>query len=544
MGAVMDFMLNLGSNFITEKYEDKRLQEKMRLRLAEYIDRKCKENEFCSMAEEIDFQRIADYIKSELIDDARVRFFGNNHEREVARQTIMSKTKAYAKAQTSLGEQRAIKLVNDALKILRTFFERNMPDESRFLAATIVESIDESSDTLGNKLSSTIDANVHLAREGNFEEVRKNITEIEQSISVEHCLFPDYGFRYEDGSLKSVPLNDEAAQKSPPGFLMKCRNIRLGDEPLSVIDSNAIRRSYWHQKSIEFDCRSATKLLGNIPDPIQEEAKRITGSHIIMKPKPFPPAFPCSIFSDSVCLMDYTLMRIKERRDDGKIVFTNEEHEHREYSVVVTFDPQFKTFDFSIELPSPSNALRLKQGKFLRAINNGERIKIKHLDKNAVLFEGGLRNSKVIVDDDDLLFLERVVAVEEYFHVKFDLPDEFDVEQQQMLDHFYSLITEGKYTGGWRSLSVTFDVSGKIDKADMITQDGEFSLQYSGELYGTLMGQELSLKIKRVIEHASLLNPEKARKTAELLEDGDPWKVEFIPSMGYESIRYIDYLTQ
>ena len=544
MGAVMDFMINLGSNFITEKCEDKRLQEKMRSRLAEYIDRKRKENEFCSLAEEIDFQKIADYIQNELTDDARVRLFGNVQEREEARQMIISKTRAYAKAKTSLGEQRAIKLVNDALKKLRTFFERNMSDESRFLAATVVDDITSELDELGNKLGTTIDANVRLAREGNFEEVRKNISEIEQSISVEHCLFPDYGFRYEAGLLKSVPLNDEAEKKSPPGFLMKCRNIRLGDEPLSVIDSNAIRRSYRHQKSIEFDCTSATKLLGNIPDPIQEEAKRITGSHIIMKPKPFPPAFPCSIFSDSVCLMDYTLMRMKERRDDGKIVFTNEEHEHREYSVVFTFDPQFKTFDFSIEIPSPNNALRLKQGKFLRAINNGERIKIKHLDKNAVLFDGGLRSSEVIVDDDDILFLERVIALEEYFHVKFHLPDELDVEEQQMLDHFYSLITEGKYTGGWRSLSVTFDVSGKIDNTDIITQDSEFSLQYSGELYGTLMGQELSLKIKRVIEHASLLNPEKARKTAELLEDGDPWKVDFTPSKGYESIRYIDYLTQ
>lgn len=544
MGAVMDFMINLGSNFITEKCEDKRLQEKMRSRLAEYIDRKRKENWFCSMAEEIDFQEIADYIQNELIDDARVRLLGNDQEREEARQMIISKTRAYAKAKTSLGEQRAIKLVNDALKILRTFFERNMPDESKFLAATVVDDITSELDELGKKLGTTIDANVRLAREGNFEEVRKNITEIEQSISVEHCLFPGYGFRYEAGSLKSVPLNDEAAKKSPPGFMMKCRNIRLGDEPLSVIDSNAIRRSYWYQKSIEFDCTSATKLLGNIPDPIQEEAKRITGSHIIMKPKPFPPAFPCSIFSDSLCLMDYTLMRMKERRDDGKIVFTNEEHEHREYSVAFTFDPQFTTFYFSIELPSPSNALRLKQGKFLRAINNGDRIIIKHLDKNAVLFEGNLRNSEVVVDDDDILFLERVVALAEYFHVKFDVPDELDVEEQQMLDHFYSLITEGKYTGGWRSLSVTFDVSGKIDNTDIITQDSEFSLQYSGELYGTLMGQELSLKIKRVIEHASLLNPEKARKTAELLEDGDPWKVDFTPSKGYESIRYIDYLTQ
>lgn len=542
MGAVTDFMINLGSNFITEKYEDKRLQEKMRLRLAEYIDRKRKENWFCSMAEEIDFQEIADYIQNELIDDARVRLFGNDQEREEARQMIISKTRAYAKAKTSLGEQRAIKLVNDALKKLRTFFERNMSDESRFLAATVVDDITSELDELGNKLGTTIDANVRLAREGNFEEVRKNISEIEQSISVEHCLFPDYGFRYEAGLLKSVPLNDEAEKKSPPGFLMKCRNIRLVDEPLSVIDSNAIRRSYRHQKSIEFDCTSATKLLGNIPDPIQEEAKRITGSHIIMKPKPFPPAFPCSIFSDSVCLMDYTLMRMKERRDDGKIVFTNEEHEHREYSVVFTFDPQFKTFYFSIELPSPNNALRLKQGKFLRAINNGERIKIKHLDKNAVLFEGDLRSSKVIVDDDDILFLERVVALEEYFHVKFDLPDELDVEEQQMLDHFYSLVTEGKYTGGWRSLSVTFDVSGKIDIDT--AQDAEFTLEYSCEFYGVLMGQELSLRIKRVIDHASLLNPEKAKRTAELLEDGDPWKVDFIPSKGCTSIRYIDFLTQ
>lgn len=173
MGAVMDFMINLGSNFITEKCEDKRLQEKMRSRLAEYIDRKRKENEFCSLAEEIDFQKIADYIQNELTDDARVRLFGNVQEREEARQMIISKTRAYAKAKTSLGEQRAIKLVNDALKKLRTFFERNMSDESRFLAATVVDDITSELDELGNKLGTTIDANVRLAREGNFEEVRK-----------------------------------------------------------------------------------------------------------------------------------------------------------------------------------------------------------------------------------------------------------------------------------------------------------------------------------------------------------------------------------
>ena len=40
MVALTDFMINLGSNFIMEKCEDKRLQEKMRLRLEEYIDRK------------------------------------------------------------------------------------------------------------------------------------------------------------------------------------------------------------------------------------------------------------------------------------------------------------------------------------------------------------------------------------------------------------------------------------------------------------------------------------------------------------------------
>lgn len=165
----MDFIINLGSNFITEKYEDKRLQEKMLSRLAEYIDRKRKENEFCSMAEEIDFQEIADYIQNELIDDVRARLFGNKQEREEARQTIMSKTAAYAKAKTGLGEQRAIKLVNDALKILRTFFERNISDESRFLAATVVDDITSELDELGNKLGTTIDANVCLAREGNFE---------------------------------------------------------------------------------------------------------------------------------------------------------------------------------------------------------------------------------------------------------------------------------------------------------------------------------------------------------------------------------------
>ena len=48
-----------------------------------------------------------------------------------------------------------------------------MSDESRFLAATVVDDITSELVELGNKLGTTIDANVRLAREGNFEEVRK-----------------------------------------------------------------------------------------------------------------------------------------------------------------------------------------------------------------------------------------------------------------------------------------------------------------------------------------------------------------------------------
>ena len=85
---------------------------------------------WCTVDEEVDFQALAEHIRSELIEDAELRFFGSTDERRTARDTILSKTRQYARANTSLAESRAIKMVDTSLNILLVFSEKTFPGSS------------------------------------------------------------------------------------------------------------------------------------------------------------------------------------------------------------------------------------------------------------------------------------------------------------------------------------------------------------------------------------------------------------------------------
>lgn len=138
MGVIKDALLDIGVEIIKNRYKDFKLRKAMEDRLEQYLDRQQKLNRVCTFDEEIDFQALAEYIRSELIEDAELRFFGSTDERRTARDTILSKTKQYARANTSLAESRAVKMVDTSLNILRVFFRKNVPWEQRFMAAEML----------------------------------------------------------------------------------------------------------------------------------------------------------------------------------------------------------------------------------------------------------------------------------------------------------------------------------------------------------------------------------------------------------------------
>lgn len=335
MEVFKDALLDIGVEITKNRYKDFKLRKAMENRLEQYLDRQQKLNCVCTVDEEIDFQALAEYIRSELIEDAELRFFGSTDERRTARDTILSKTKQYARANTSLAGSRAVKMVDTSLNILRVFFRKNVPWKQRFMAAEIVDEVnghtdealenvsgqlDDLSEKLDGLCVGSVDANVRLAKEGKLDQVRENMLAIQQSITPQHPLFPDYGYAFSDGHMYSKPLTADAKEKYPSKFHIKFDHVTFGDEQYERINAQTIQRAIRLQRDIVLNGVVVEKWLGSKLDPIQDEAKAITGTDLVIKPAPFPPAQPYSISIGGTTYFDYVLLRTKEILDNGNIL--------------------------------------------------------------------------------------------------------------------------------------------------------------------------------------------------------------------------------
>lgn len=558
MGKIKDELFDTGVEIIKNRYKDYKLCRSMEERLEQYLDRQQKLNQVCTVDEEIDFQRLAEYIRSELIEDAKQRFFGNTEERRTARNTILSKTRQYARANTSLAENRAIKMMDASLNILRTFFRKNVSWEQRFMAAEIADEINGHTDEVLEKVSGqlndlsekidalyagSVDANIKLAKEGNLDKVRENMLTIQQSITPQHPLFPDYGYAFSDGHLFSKPLTADAREKYPSKFHIKFDRVTFGDEQYCGINAQTIQRANRLQREIVLNGVVVEKWLGPILDPIQDEAKAITGTDLVIKPAPFPPAQPYSISIGGTTYFDYVLFRTKEILDNGNIVLTNEEQINRSFDIRFILNPDMRDFTTQFKPKTKSNTDMLKNLLLLKAVKSGKKLTVKSLESGELIFEGIAQSTDLEPDETVIELLKKVVVVEEYLGAPLNLPDELSPEDCRGLDYVYDLVSGKEHNEKYLEFSASFTLGAKITNTDKIADGSVFSIEFMAERdVRDFLGQTFKLPIKRKIDGAKFKDVEKAKKLAELLEAGDTLKLDFVPADGYDAIQFIDTL--
>lgn len=558
MGKIKDELFDTGVEIIKNRYKDYNLCRSMEERLEQYLDTQQKLNQVCTVDDEIDFQRLAEYIRSELIEDAKQRFFGNTEERRTARNTILSKTRQYARANTSLAENRAIKLMDTSLNILRTFFRKNVSWEQRFMAAEIADEInghtDEALENVSGQLDDlsekidglcvgSVDANVRLAKEGKLDQVRENMLAIQQSITPQHPLFPDYGYAFSDGHLFSKPLTADAREKYPSKFHIKFDRVTFGDEQYYGINTQTIQRANRLQREIVLNGVVVEKWLGPILDPIQDEAKAITGTDLVIKPAPFPPAQPYSISIGGTTYFDYVLFRTKEILDNGNIVLTNEEQINRSFDIRFILNPDMRDFTTQFKPKTKSNSDMLKNLLLLKAVKSGKEFTVKSLESGELIFEGIAQSTDLEPDETVIELLKKVIVVEEYLGAPLNLPDELSPEDCRGLDYVYDLVSGKEHNEKYLEFSASFTLGAKITNTDKIADGSVFSIEFMAERdVRDFLGQTFKLPIKRKIDGAKFKDVEKAKKLAELLEAGDTLKLDFVPADGYDAIQFIDTL--
>lgn len=558
MGVFKDALLDIGVEIIKNRYKDFKLRKAMEDRLEQYLDRQQKLNRVCTVDEEIDFQALAEYIRSELIEDAELRFFGSTDERRTARDTILSKTKQYARANTSLAESRAVKMVDTSLNILRVFFRKNVPWEQRFMAAEIVDEVnghtDEALENVSGQLDDlsekidglcvgSVDANVRLAKEGKLDQVRENMLAIQQSITPQHPLFPDYGYAFSDGHMYSKPLTADAKEKYPSKFHIKFDHVTFGDEQHERINAQTIQRAIRLQRDIVLNGVVVEKWLGSKLDPIQDEAKAITGTDLVIKPAPFPPAQPYSISIGGTTYFDYVLLRTKEILDNGNIVLTNEEQENRSFDIRFILNPDMRDFTTQFKPRTKNNSDILKNLLLMKAVKSGQELTVKSLSQGELLFAVKMQSTDSEPDEEDIELMKKVVAVEEYLGKPLELPDELSLVDCMWLDYVYDLVSGKGHTEKCSKFSASFTLSGKIENTDKFTDGAVFSVEFKAQIpVNDFFGQSFELPIKRRIDGAKLKNVDKAKKLAEILDGGDNLKLDFVPADGYDAIQCIDTL--
>lgn len=560
MGTGLSYIADIGVAAAKKQFNIKLDEKKARAALSDYMERQEKYNFNCSKDEEIDFEGLSKYIRAELLDDVTTRLFGEKTEREAARQTIAKKAALYAQAKTKLSQGRAKQLAFDAVDILRNLFRGKIPKEL-LLAATEIEDnitsemakqhreqidkINALSDKIDDSFLLSTDRNLMLMNEGKLDQVEQNFATALGAINSKHELAPYYGFAM-DGTKQfiSVPQLSDATKLYPPHFEVVGKEFKLGNRELSGIDRNTFAQAYRSQIPIEFTVDGAQKYLGDVLDPVQHEAEKLKGKHIIVRPPAFPPAFPCSVIIDGETVVDYLLLRTKRIEDDGTAILMNAEQKGFNFCVVLAMNIRTNMLNLTVTPVNPSNTASLKYRRFLKKAMSACNISLKSLQQNEIIVSSKI--SLTLQDceriDDEIEFLQKVVAIEEQFHIELNIPEEITVKDHLIIDRIYSLITVGEYVGVINKFTVPFDLSPEIRNAvrDFEYKQGDFACFAKQEI--SIFDKKIPVPIIRRIEHLRIDDIDRIKAKLQVLDDGDTIKITFISSDGRPDIHYTDML--
>ena len=389
----------------------------------------------------------------------------------------------------------------------------------------------------------SIDKNVSLANSGKIDAVEKNVAAFFAGLGTTHALTPYYGFTMDGVScLKSIPLRPDAVELYPPHFEVTATAFKMGGILLPNVDAGTFTRAYRTQSPIEFDVTTAQKYLGNVLDPIQHEAENLTGTHVVLKPPTFPPAFPCSVLIDGELIIAYLLLRIKKIEDDGTIIITNEEQKNFNFMVTLEVNTSMASLNLSITPNSPSNVDALNYRHFLKKATSANSIELKDLENNATFISAKVNlvphNFENL--DSEIEFLEKIVAIENHFHISLTIPEKIEISDHQVINRLYSMIRDGKYCGNCRDVTMTFNLTEELRQSIRTIGESVCGFSCSLGMHMELFGQALDFTIIRKSDSIRIDNFEKINKKFDALDEGDPIKVTFVSSNTDRDFHYSD----
>lgn len=548
-----EYVAGLGLEAAKERAHDKLDEKKLRTELINYIERQRKYNEMCTMAEEIDFQGLVEYIQNNLLEQAGVRLFDpNSKKRGQARQEIVDAAVACSKANTKESKYRVATCISICLDIIRGFYEEHRLSLKDYLLADMiadavaeevneaqtatVAAVDSAKEQILAKLDNTgslfsVDKALAFAEAGKVDDIGNGIKKLLDHITIEHPYYPHFGYDYRNGMILSKPLTAEAKKLYPPRLVLTGA-VRFGDQYYNDPNGDPLDYAYRHQLPITMEVSKATKLLGEKPDPRQDEVAVLEGNTVVATPPEFPPAFPCAIKVGDKTFFDYVLLRTQEILDDGTYVIGNIEQGGCFY-FEVRINPQNPSKpDFKINTSNATNKELLNFAQFMSTLSREKDLHIYVLDLGEDIIAGYINDinyeTGFVSVDEEIDFLERVCAIEDYFGVVLTPRGEISNKEYEAVVHISDLIRNDEVSGTWSE--ATFNgIMSQHFRDELITMDKElYMFSYVGISHVKLLGAEFEFRFMRTFKSARMVDFEKVKRKAEVLDDGDDIKITFI----------------
>jgi hypothetical protein len=555
--------VDLGLNAVKDKIVDLKQQQTVRDKLKSFIGRQSKINVHCTYEEELDFEGLTKYISSDLIKDVKVRLFGNKSQRYEARKTIISKAITYSQANTKLAKNRAVKLTAYAIDILRNFYRNQINKDLLFMATEIEDTVSSNvNEQLANQTQQltsiihesgqsllSIEQNLILVKNGQIGDVESRLTSWINSLSSGHVLFPDYGYKLKSvggkPQFQSIPLSNEATKKYPPKIKL-IGTVKIGNQYVNKISANAVDYANRHQLPIIIDVKEAQKLLGNIPDPVQHDAEKLVGKELMISPKPFPKAFPCSIRLDGNVVFEYILFRTQEILDDDTIVISNQEQSTCPFKISMKLLFSKQSVDFNLSIADGNNSDLLHYAQFMKKASEGAEITIKALSIGRDIIKGKLNPFKFKCGfdtvDNEILFLEKIISLEKYFGTNINIPNEIFSDDYDALCYIFTLISGEKVSNSWDKVEFSFELTNGLISKIMEMDNSKYIFSYVGNLDIPIYGEQYHLSIVRTYKQVKIKDLEKLKQKARILDIGDTIKIVCIPGESNGIGSYVDAL--
>lgn len=551
-----DTVLGIGLDACKGKLKSVKEQVQIREKLEAYLSVELQKNWFCTQEEEIDFEGLANYIRTDLINDVEIRLFGEKEQRAQAREEILRKAAEYAHAHTSLSRERAISIVSNALNVLREFYRTKVPRDYLYIAGEMVDIIGEKQEQETEKLSEKIeytervlekkigaenllstDANIRLMQSGNYTGVEQNITSAIRAISTMHPLHEYYGVGVHtvDGKteLFSCPTSKNIPQEYQPKMQLGVK-ATLGGRKINGFNSSTLSYAYRHQIPFDVNVIEAKKMLGTVPDPYQHEAERELGKRYKIYPPQFPAASPYSLLGDDNVVIQFLLLRTREISDDGTCEITNEEQKNAPVWIRFKLNDSKKTFQFSIEPLNDKNSEKLVVAKIMKSLTSSEVIRLHSLEYDSDLVTGKVDPDSYHAMFDtfaeDMDFYEKVIDIEQYLEKDIELPPTISQRDVDNIEYLAGLVRGDKCGCSWAEFSSNLIVSQNLkDSVKSKSLDHELCLTESGIVPIELFGSVYKIPITRTFPYVIIKDLERFYEKVQVLDPGDSIKITCVP---------------